>query len=223
MSYLGKSGVEKRAFDAIDEVEICVREIEEFSKIFFGNENLKLGFRVYNGTRTVSLSDYLANSDEGEFKIYLVKGDIDTFNELVDHDIYKDKIFLGGFCLNQMPGCCGIAVLYHTFITVDYRGNGFGQYLTKLQKLIAKARGFTMLLCTDRISNTPQRVIMEKFEFTSYFTFKNSKTNNLVELRASDLTKEIPIEIKCKKDSTSQKFENIRNSVRKIFSTTSIK
>lgn len=209
-----------------DETESVIREIEDFGRKFFKNETLKLGFRIFDMDKRISLKEYLLTrkNDYGEFSIYFVK-DID-FNGLetkVDHEIHTEKIFMGGFCLDQLKGCCGICILFHCYINVDYRGKGFGSLFTKLQKQFAKEKYFTKLICTDRISNTPQKRILRKLGFISHFKFQNIKTKNLVELQSVDLYDEKEDNVIWKKiNLIFQKYQAIKELLKKTYSTVDV-
>lgn len=203
-------------------IELCIKDLEDFSRKLFNNKKLKLGFRVYDGKQTIPFGDYLTNPGiKSDFKIYLVKDESFSSFDIVNHDIHKDKLFVGGFELAEMPGCCGIAVLYHVFICVDYRNKGFGQRLTRLQKLISSYKNYTVMVCTDKISNTPQRTVLKKFGFIPQFSFRNRRTNNLVEFRASNLDAIDDYDKLWKKrDSISLKLKNLKSFLKRIYTTT---
>ena len=204
--------------------ESFIEEFEEYGRKFFNDNSLKLGFRLSDRVSHISLREYLVDhsSDEGEFTVYFIRNkDFNTLDEKVSHDTHKNKIFIGKFCLIQLPGCCGICVLYHCMIDSDLRGNKFGQYMMKLEKIIAIEKDFTVMICTDVIKNIPQKTILKKFGFTSRFTFQNKKkTKNYVELQSVDLTDENYYDVIWKKKySIFQKLKSIKKSLKKTFST----
>jgi hypothetical protein len=205
------------------EMEECIREVEDYAQKFFGNSSLKIGFRVYDGKQTITMEEYLNSAyNYGEFMIYFIKSPAHNgIKELVDHanPEHRDKIFLGGCKLIEQPGCCGMAVMYNSFISIDYRGKKFGQFLVKLLETIAKEKGFSTIVCTDRVSNEPQKAILDKFGFIKQFRFRNAKTNNLVEFRVKALNNNYN-NIWKRKNLISRKYESIVNSLKRIYTTT---
>ncbi len=209
--------------------EDCILEVETYLKKLFKNQNLKLAFRIYDGDYHISLFDFLQQhiSELGEFRIYMIyDSEYDSLNNKFSYEDVKeeDATFLGGFSLDQLQGCCGAAVFFHSFIMPEHTNKGIGQSFVKLAKCICKDKDFSVMMCTDRIDNSPQVNIMNKLEFISHLIFKNRKTNNFVELRSTDLRDVKYYDLKCqKKSSIFQKFEILKKSVKKIFSTTTIK
>jgi ribosomal protein S18 acetylase RimI-like enzyme len=87
--------------------------------------------------------------------------------------------------LVQLPGCCGICVSTGAFVKEDLRGMGIGTIMATLRLEVAKAYGFTAMLCTDVAKNGPQQGVLNKHGYEKVFEFKNSRTDNdvLVHMR----------------------------------------
>lgn len=82
--------------------------------------------------------------------------------------------------LSMLPGCCGAAISHNAFSYT--RNRGYGTLMHNLRKAIAKESGFTIMLCTDKITNEPQRKFIAKSGFADLTTFTNRRTNNVVAL-----------------------------------------
>lgn len=105
--------------------------------------------------------------------------------------LHRGKLGHGGIIaqckLNQLPGCCGVLVSNGAHVNT-LRGRGIGTAMARLRLDIAKMFGYTTLLCTDVMDNTPQRKILTKLGYTDLFKFKNRRTNNTVAISAINLT-----------------------------------
>lgn len=215
---LNTSGIDH----AFNDLEAYLEEFEEHARKFFHNPNLKIAFKVYDGSTTVSLEEYLLNheNDYGEIRVYFVKDKY--YNGLktkFSYEDYPSSIFTGGFSLDQMSGCCGIGIFFKSFVNIDYQNNKFGHYLVKLSKILAKEKDFTQLLCTDVATNTPQKIILDKFGFKKLLTFNNIKTKNDVEIRSCDLTDEQYYDVIWQKNNLiSEKYGILKKLLKKISS-----
>jgi len=101
---------------------------------------------------------------------------------------YGDK-FIASFSLIEMPGCCGILVATDTYVYEDYRGEGLGNLLNKIQAEIAIADGYSLLLVTDISDNIPQRKILDKNKWKHLHEFNNDRTLNDITISCLDLKK----------------------------------
>lgn len=96
----------------------------------------------------------------------------------------NNKTTYAKWSLKQLPGCCGVCVSYHALVNENYRRKGLGTLLNKLRQQMAWEAKYTILLCTDIISNTPQQKILNKHSWKTLLEFQNRKTKNKVELRS---------------------------------------
>lgn len=93
------------------------------------------------------------------------------------------------FRLNQLHGCCGVLVSNGASVVESFQNKGVGTVLAKLRIDLAKHFGYTTLLCTDIMTNEPQRKILAKLGWKDVHDFKNSRTNNQVAISILDLSK----------------------------------
>ena len=105
------------------------------------------------------------------------------------HEIYNDnKHYIAEFTLAKMPGCCGVVISTGAWIDYKYRRCGLGKLLNKIRIELAKDKGYSLLLCTDLIRNTPQRKILRKNKWLPLYRFTNRNTNNNLSLDCISLT-----------------------------------
>lgn len=100
---------------------------------------------------------------------------------------HEDKV-VANFSLQQLQGCCGVCVSYHSLIQFSYRGTGLGNVLCELRIDIARRKGYGLLICTDVDNNVPQKKIMENLNFKRATQFTNPRTKHLVNLHYIHLT-----------------------------------
>lgn len=92
----------------------------------------------------------------------------------------KHKDELARFDLVQQPNCCGILVSTMVWVREDLRNRGLGKVLNSLRIDIARRLGYSVLLCTDRVNNEPQRKILKANGWQDIFTFHNKRSGNEV-------------------------------------------
>lgn len=96
--------------------------------------------------------------------------------------VYNDVHKVASFKLYQLPHCCGVIVSCNAFVETGYRGKRVGTALNNLRQDIARALGYTMMICTDIDANTHQRKLLATNGWTDAFDFVNKRTNNKVYL-----------------------------------------
>jgi hypothetical protein len=99
---------------------------------------------------------------------------------------------IAGFNLMQMPACCGICVLTGSYVNYDFRSRGIATLLGQLQRDIATWNGFTVLLCTDVATNTPQKKVLSRNGWFDIWRFQNKRTDNHVDISVTDLDPDRP-------------------------------
>ena len=86
------------------------------------------------------------------------------------------------FYLTQLPGCCGICVSTGAYVFADYRKKGVNKLTNGLRQAIAKTVGYTVLLCTDKADNEPEKRTLRACGWQDIFRFTNSRTQNVVDI-----------------------------------------
>lgn len=94
------------------------------------------------------------------------------------------------FSLQQMPGCCGVLISYHTQVYSSYQGKGINTFLQSIKEKIARENGYTSLLATTIEKNEAERHILEKNGWRAVDSFVNSRTGNRVIYYTKTLGKE---------------------------------
>lgn len=97
-----------------------------------------------------------------------------------DRILYHEPQVVGTFSLDQLPGCCGSMISYHTFIYSPYRGKGVGQYLLKFKEKIAREDGYSNIIATTTSGNGPEIHNLEKNGWVKINSFLNKRTGNTV-------------------------------------------
>lgn len=93
------------------------------------------------------------------------------------------------FNLTQLHGCCGICLSYHAQVSKEFRGKGLGTLLNKMRQQIAVNLGYSVILCTDVADNKPQSKILMNNAWKKLLTFKNRRTEHMVNISAKKLRK----------------------------------
>lgn len=93
------------------------------------------------------------------------------------------------YTLSQMPGCCGLVVSNHAFISSQYRGYGFGEYFHKERLKLMYDLGYSCGMATSTENNAQENRILEKNGWKKVHQFKNRRTNNTVFVWVKDLEK----------------------------------
>jgi hypothetical protein len=102
--------------------------------------------------------------------------------------LHENKRFIGQndiickFYLQTFPGCCGIALVHGFYIHENYRHLGIGELMITLIETFAQLNGYSVIVCTDVVTNIPMKTILTRREWKSAFDFINIRTENQVEL-----------------------------------------
>lgn len=95
------------------------------------------------------------------------------------------------FYIGQFPFCCAYAISGSVTMYSPYRGRGLNKIGLALRMAIAKAAGYTSLVCTDTEKNERERRTLARLGFKDIHSVINRRTNNKVMLSVRDLyTKE---------------------------------
>ena len=94
---------------------------------------------------------------------------------------------VASFSMGLFNGCCGICISYHSSVSIPFRKKGLGTLLNKFRRELARLDGYTILLCTDVVTNKPQRKLLENAGWKDLLTFKNNRSGNTVALSMYDL------------------------------------
>lgn len=106
---------------------------------------------------------------------------------------------LSSFCLQQLPGCCGICLSFNSFVIKAVRGKGVATRLNQLRYDFAKHLGYGSLMCTDVETNLPQKKLLKKNGWKDVHTFDNPRTGNQVAISVKDIAINKPmIDAQCK-------------------------
>lgn len=85
-----------------------------------------------------------------------------------------------GFCLKQLPGCCGILLSYGTYVEENYQGRGIAHRLLKFKEEVARYNRFSILMATTNTLNGAENHLLTKFGWFTKESFINSKTGHTV-------------------------------------------
>jgi hypothetical protein len=97
------------------------------------------------------------------------------------------NIRIGEFCLEPMPGCCGIVVSTKSFLETNFRGSPHSESFHALKAAVAKYFGYTCMLMTTQLRNTPQVVSASKARWRFFHYFRNSRTSNDIGIAVKDI------------------------------------
>ncbi len=107
--------------------------------------------------------------------------------EVGKYNLFLDENKIASFELHPMINCCGICVSTRAEVNEDWRNKGLGQLLNSIRIDIARAAGYSLLLCTDIDKNEAQRKILKANGWTDIHSFVNSRTKNRVYITVINL------------------------------------
>ncbi len=99
------------------------------------------------------------------------------------------------FYMTQLPGCCGVMVSHGSSVFTAFQKKGLGTILNDFRKTLARNFGYTILLCTDKVTNIPSRKLLEKNGWKDLLQFRNNRTGNRVALSMVNLREDSELEI----------------------------
>lgn len=118
-----------------------------------------------------ALSD--AQIDCGTFRIMQLGKSV----EISERDMYYEKWM---FRMEQLPGCCGVAVHFNTWVTYFLRSFGLGQKINRWSIETARKLGYGYIMATVTDDNAVQKHIMQKHGWKAVDSFVNPRTGNTV-------------------------------------------
>jgi hypothetical protein len=98
-----------------------------------------------------------------------------------------DDYPIAGFNLYELPHCCGVMVSTSAYVSFKWRKRGIGQVLNAMRQDLGRFYGYTVMLCTDVVTNDPQRHILQKAGFQDLMQFENKRTGHQVAISAISL------------------------------------
>ena len=99
-----------------------------------------------------------------------------------------DYILLGQFSIQQLPGCCGIAVFYHSSVTTKFTRRGLGKLFLAIRQQAAILAGYTRAIATVLSSNHAEAKLLTSAGWIEVADeFKNNRTGNKVKTFVLDL------------------------------------
>lgn len=132
----------------------------------------------------------------GEFNVLLEKNftrkelnKILKFNNDIEYQKINicSTVFISSFLLYEMPHCCGILLSCGSFVEPSYRKKNLGSILNNFRIDLGKYLDYSLILCTDKIRNLPQRKILENNKWKDIYSFKNKRTDNDLFISVKDI------------------------------------
>jgi len=99
----------------------------------------------------------------------------------------KTKQEVARWELVQMKNCCGICVSTAAQVRPAYRNKGIGLVLNQIRIDLARSMGYSLVFCTDVVSNEPQQKILKANGWKRVHTFLNKGSGNVVGLHVIGL------------------------------------
>jgi len=91
------------------------------------------------------------------------------------------------FNLQQLPGCCGVLLSTGSSVCGKYQGKGVATRLNAFRRAIAHHEGYSLMLCTDVASNTPQSKVLARNGWKNVHTFVNARTHNTLNISVAEI------------------------------------
>jgi hypothetical protein len=105
-------------------------------------------------------------------------------------DVYRWPATFAHFHLSEVAELPGVIFSGGAWVTPKYTKRGIGSLLNKIRIEIGRSCGASLLLCTARQDNTPQRKVLIKNGWQHLMKFTNRGTSEKVFLAAYDLSQE---------------------------------
>lgn len=120
--------------------------------------------------------------EQTEFKQYGIRR-----KDASEYDRIRGRDAVTQFWLMHFPGCCALAISTAVNVNPLYRLKGINTIGNKLRQVIAKASGYTTLICTDIETNTGERKTLEKNGWKDIYSVNNRRTNHQVRMSYKEL------------------------------------
>lgn len=119
-------------------------------------------------------------TDEYPMELKMAEGKYEVRIRRVKEGKTGKWITIAGFELRQMINCCGICVSTRANVMASYQGFGLGTALNSMRIDIARQAGYSLLLCTDVLTNEPQTKILRTNGWKEVYRFVNQNTQNMI-------------------------------------------
>jgi hypothetical protein len=93
----------------------------------------------------------------------------------------KDRVVVAYFRLVEMTGCCGVVISTGARTEEKFQRRGIGTALNKFRIAIAKAIGYTTMICTAVDDGVTEK-ILTKNGWQKILSFKNRRTNHPISM-----------------------------------------
>lgn len=94
---------------------------------------------------------------------------------------------LAGGSLVELPGCCGVVVSTGAWVHREYNNRGIGTAMNEMRQERARELGYTVMICTDVVTNVPQQRILDRNGWQKLFQFNNRRTRHDVAMHMVEL------------------------------------
>jgi hypothetical protein len=95
---------------------------------------------------------------------------------------WQNDKYITGWAMHQFPGCCAFCISSGVYVSGLYRNKGVNKIANRLRQALAKADGYTALICTDVDDNEPERRTLAANNWQDIFTTVNRRTGNRVNI-----------------------------------------
>ena len=109
-------------------------------------------------------------------------------------------VTVGRFSMQQMPGCCGVVVSYHSQIEQQFRKRGLGTLFLEIREEAARRAGYSCIIGTVLDDNKVEKTMLLKAGWRlmaqidaankPVYSFRNSRTKHDVQFWTKHLTEE---------------------------------
>lgn len=96
--------------------------------------------------------------------------------------------------LCQLPGCCGVCMLYHMYVHTQRKG--IGTLLLQCQMEAAKTAGYTWMQCTTIKGMESMEKMLNRAGFEVMTTFTSQRTRNDIKVWGKNLLQEAEKKVK---------------------------
>lgn len=98
----------------------------------------------------------------------------------------KDEL-IASWGLYEFPSCCAFCVSTQALVVEKFRKRGINKLSNEFRQELARAEGYSALVCTDDIANIAERRTLQANGFLDVYQILNKRTDHYVAISVKPL------------------------------------
>lgn len=104
-----------------------------------------------------------------------------------DYENNESNSDIASFRISYLPGCGAVFVSHDMWIVPEYRNKGLNNVLNAFKIELAKLCGYSVLICTDRVDNEPEKKTLAKNGWKDVHRFTNRTNGAAIDITVKDI------------------------------------